>query len=134
MLLLRRGFNVKKVYLDAVSAGDKAAFEYLQRKFPDLELSPTVHAGMRFANRANSASADGAQGGKAQKKVLAIGQKAAYFENTNYFVNVVEGGGMVGYEAVYKTARLMREAFEEEKDMESLVGVKGLGCESGCAC
>ena len=130
VLLLRRGFNVKKVYLDAVSAGDKAAFEYLQRKFPDLELSPTVHAGMRFANRANAASPDDAKSGKA--KVLAIGQKAAYFENTNYFVNVVEGGGMVGYEAVYKTARLMREAFEEEKDMESLVGVKGLGCESGC--
>ena len=122
LLLLRRGFNVKKVYLDAVSAGDKGAFQYLQKKFPDLELSPTVHAGMRFAQSAN----------RSDGRVLAIGQKAAYFENTNYFVNVVEGGGMIGYEAVYKTARLMREAFENEKDMESLVGVKGLGCEDGC--
>lgn len=122
LLLLRRGFNVKKVYLDAVSAGDRAAFQYLQKKFPDLELSPTVHAGMRFANSEK----------KSGEKVLAIGQKAAYFENTNYFVNVVEGGGMVGYEAVYKTARLMREAFEHENDMESLVGIKGLGCGDGC--
>ena len=124
LLLLRRGFNVKKVYLDAVAAGDKPAFEYLQKKFPDLELSPTVHAGMRFAQTASRHEKQG--------KVLAIGQKAAYFENTNHFVNVVEGGGMIGYEAVYKTARLMREAFENEKDMEALVGIKGLGCEDTC--
>ena len=79
---------------------------------------------MRFAQTASR--------NEKQGKVLAIGQKAAYFENTNHFVNVVEGGGMIGYEAVYKTARLMREAFENEKDMEALVGIKGLGCEDTC--
>ena len=121
-MLLIHGFNVKRVYLDAVSAGDKAAFEFLQKKYPELELLPTVHAGMRFANSLS----------KSEGKVLAIGQKAAYFENTNHFVNVVEGGGMLGYEAVYKTARLMREAYEGEQNMPELVGIKGLGCESGC--
>ena len=45
---------------------------------------------------------------------------------------MVEGGGMMGYEAVYKTARLMREAINNEKNMKELVGIKGLGCESGC--
>ena len=77
---------------------------------------------MRFANSQS----------KSEGKVLAIGQKAAYFENTNHFVNVVEGGGMLGYEAVYKTARLMREAYESEQNMPELVGIKGLGCEGGC--
>ena len=42
------------------------------------------HSGMRFM--ANKEKSDG----------LAIGQKAAYFENTDRFVNVVEGGGMRG--------------------------------------
>lgn len=119
-LLLTHGFNVRRVYLDAVSAGDKEAFDYLKRKYPDLDLAPTVHAGMRFAQAPG------------HEKLLALGQKAAYFENTNHFVNVVEGGGMMGYEAVYKTARLMREAINNEKNMKELVGIKGLGCESGC--
>ena len=48
-MLLTHGFNVQKVYLDAVSGGDKEAFDYLKRKYPDLVLEPTVHAGMRFA-------------------------------------------------------------------------------------
>lgn len=125
-LLLMHGFNVTKVYLDSISAGDKNAFEYLKKKYPDIELFPTVHAGMRFAQTENSARRD--------MEVLALGQKAAYFENTNHFVNVVEGGGMIGYEAIYRTARLMREAYETEQPMEELVGIKGLGCSDICCC
>ena len=77
---------------------------------------------MRFARTANAEARSGV-------KVLAIGQKAAAFEDTDHFVNVVEGGGMIGYEAVTRTCRLMREAFLEKKDMRGLVQVKGLGCE-----
>ena len=68
---------------------------------------------------------------KEPTKTLAIGQKAAYFANTNHFVNVVEGGGMHGYQAVLQTLQYMREAFLEEKDMRSLIQIKGMGCE-GC--
>ena len=75
-----------------------------------------------FARAANAEAQDGA-------KVLAIGQKAAAFEETDHFVNVVEGGGMTGYEAVTRTCRLIREAFLEKKEMRELVQVKGLGCE-----
>ena len=39
---------------------------------------------MRFVNR------------HAGEKLLAVGQKAAYFTGTNYFVNIIEGGGMTG--------------------------------------
>ena len=139
-MLLTHGFNVQRVYLDAVSGGDKEAFDYLKRKYPNLILEPTVHAGMRFANTENAETdtwADNDEENEEKKvkdkvRVLALGQKAAYFENTNHFVNLVEGGGMMGYEAIYRTARLMREAFETEKDMKELVGIKGLGCEGGC--
>ena len=77
---------------------------------------------MRFARTANAEE-------KGEAKILAIGQKAAVFEETNHFVNVVEGGGMTGYEAVIRTCRLIRESFLEEKEMRELVQVKGLGCE-----
>ena len=117
-MLLDAGFHVEKVYVDAIIGEEKADFEYLQNHFPKLLLYPTVHSSMRFM--ANREIGNG----------LAIGQKAAYFENTNHFVNVVQGGGMLGYDAVLHTLELMREAYLKEKDMRSLIQIKGMGC--GC--
>ena len=62
---------------------------------------------------------------------LAIGQKAAHFLNTPHFVNVVEGGGMLGFQAIIQTLTYMREAMTEEKDMRGLIQIKGMGC-GGC--
>ncbi len=118
-LLLTHGFNVKKIFLDVVTGEEKAAFDCLKEHFPDLELYPTVHASMRFL------------AAKEPSRYLAIGQKAAHFTNTSHFVNVVEGGGMLGYQAVTKTMDLIRDAYLEEKDMRSLIQIKGMGC-GGC--
>ena len=118
-MLLNAGFAVEKVYVDTITVEDKADFEYLQKHFPELLLYPTIHSGMRF------------MAGKEKTTVLAIGQKAAYFDNTNHFVNVVEGGGMLGYDAILNTLKLMREAYLEEKDMRNLIQIKGMGC-GGC--
>ncbi len=118
-LLSEAGFAVEKVYVDAVTDEEKQDFTYLQEHFPELLLYPTIHTGMRFMAK------------KEKTNVLAIGQKAAYFENTNHFVNVVEGGGMLGYDAILHTMELMRAAYLKEKDMRKLVQIKGMGCE-GC--
>ena len=118
-LLLENGFNVQRVYLDVVTGEERKAFEALQKQYPDLLLFPTVHASMRFLAR------------KEPSGYLAIGQKAAHFMNTNHFVNVVEGGGMLGYQAILRTLELMREAFLEEKDTRNLIQIKGMGC-GGC--
>ena len=118
-LLLEAGFNVQRVYLDTVTGEEKAAFDVLKERFPELMLYPTVHAGMRFHAE------------KEPARFLAIGQKAAHFCNTPHFVNVVEGGGMLGYQAVLKTLALMREAYLEEKPMRDLIQIKGMGC-GGC--
>ena len=118
-MLLNAGFAVEKVYVDSISGEEKADFLYLQEHYPELLFYPTLHAGMRFMAKKNLSG------------YLAIGQKAAYFDNTNHFVNVVEGGGMLGYDAVLNTLKLMREAYLEEKDMRGLIQIKGMGCE-GC--
>ena len=117
LLLLNAGFRVERVYLDSISGEEKAAFDQLQAKYPDLMLYPTVHAGMRFHSP------------KAKTDFLAVGQKAAHFTNTDHFVNVVEGGGMFGYEAILDTLEYMKDAYLHEKDMRRLVQAKGLGCE-----
>ena len=116
-LLLDHGFRVERVYIDSVSGLEKGDFSYLQEHYPNLELQPTIHPTMRFAAR------------KGKGNCLAIGQKAAYFENTNHFVNMVSGGGMLGYQAILHLMDEMQDAFAREKDMRTLIQIKGKGCE-----
>ena len=85
--------------------------------YPELELKATIHAKMRVLPR------------KTESKVLAIGQKAAWFSGSRNFVNMVQGGGLWGFDGIRKTAELMEEAFLEEKDPEELIVQKGWGCE-----
>ena len=118
-LLLDAGFRVERVYLDVVSGEEKQDFDYLRERYPGLMLYPTVHASMRFLAE------------KEPTGYLAIGQKAAHFLNTAHFVNVVEGGGMLGYQGILKTLEQMEEAFREEKPLRELIQIKGMGC---CSC
>ena len=120
-VLLTHGFNVKRIYLDSFTGEEKKDYEFLKSIYPDVELYATVNVKSRFM-------ASGSRPGT--EKWLAIGQKAAYFLGTDYFVNVIEGGGMFGFEAVIDTLELMADAFMNKKDMRSLVQIKGMGC--GC--
>ena len=116
-LLISHGFAVKTVYLDAISLEEKEDFLWLQEHAPQLELAATIHVKMRVLPR----------GG--EQEVLAIGQKAAWFRRSKHFVNMVQGGGLYGFDGIRKLTELMIEAFREEKDTEFLVVQKGWGCD-----
>ena len=118
-LLLDAGFAVERVYADSFTGEEKEDFAYLKAHYPQLLLFPTIHPKMRWSAQ------------REPSNTLAVGQKAAYFTNTDRFVNIVEGGGMIGYEAILRTLELMRDAYLQPKDMKSLVQIKGWGCE-GC--
>lgn len=115
-LLLEHGFRVETVYLDAASEEERADFRWLQENAPSLRLTATVQVGMRVQPRNDPG--------------LSLGQKAAWFTGTRHFVNLVEGGGLYGFDGVCRLAEQMKEAAAEEKDTEDLVPRKGLGCES----
>lgn len=117
-LLLEHGFHVTTVYLDSISPEEKPAFDWLKLHHPDLELRATIQTKMRVLPR-------GTEG-----KVLAIGQKATWFSGSRNFVNMVQGGGLWGFDGIRGTMELMTEAFLEEKDPEDLIVRKGWGCES----
>lgn len=117
-LLLEHGFHVTTVYLDSISPEEKPAFDWLKLHHPDLKLRATIQTKMRVLPR-------GTEG-----KVLAIGQKAAWFSGSRNFVNMVQGGGLWGFDGIRGTMELMTEAFLEEKDPEDLIVRKGWGCES----
>jgi hypothetical protein len=116
-MLCSGGFNVKKIYADAFVNEDKEDFEFLKHNFPDITISASVDPQMRFV-RGNG------------RKVLAIGQKAAYFSSSRNFVNIVSGGGMYGFEGISELCGLMTDAFLNEKDTKEVISHKGLGCES----
>ena len=116
--LLEHGFCVEAVYLDGVSPEEERAFYWLSEHEPELELRATIQPKMRVLPRNH------------EGKVLALGQKAAWFTQNPYFVNVVEGAGWYGFDGIRKMAELMIRACEEEKEVEDLVVRKGWGCES----
>ena len=119
-LLAEHGFHVTRVYTDAMIEEERSAFERLRALAPDLLLTATVHAKMRFAGKGVHERGD----------VLAIGQKAAYFSGTKHFVNIVSGGGMYGFDGVARLAERMVEAATHEQDTETVIQYKGLGCRS----
>ncbi len=134
-LLLKHGFNVKKIYSDNFPADERDAFDRLAADYSnrDIKVYPTNDPAMRFAaagcslnlkNDTAEASGEGAV------NTLAIGQKSAYFTGTAHFIDIVEGGGTYGYHAVLKLAELMIEAFNNEKDTKKVISHKGWGCDS----
>ena len=117
-LLLTHGFKVESIYLDSISPEEKDVFFWLKENIPELKLISTIRPEMRVRTRCS------------ENKILAIGQKAAWFTGSRNFVNMVQGGGLYGFDGIRRTAQLMIEAFEAEKDPEDLIVRKGWGCES----
>ena len=119
-LLLENGFNVKRIYTDVIIPEEKADFEFLQKKYPDLMIYPTLHPAMRFAVK-TPGSGD---------EFLAIGQKAACFTGSRHLVNIVSGGGWYGFDGITQMCKAMENAKNTLSDTEKIIQLKGWGCES----
>lgn len=117
-LLLTHGFRVERLYTDSFSGEERADYDWLRTHTPELLVLPTIHPAMRRAAR------------QVPEKILALGQKAAHFTNSRNFVNLIEGGGLYGFDGIRKLAEEIILAFTQEQDMDRLIQIKGLGCES----
>ena len=121
--LFLHGFRVRILYADAFSPEEKEDFEYLRARVPEICILPMTDWRMRAAERRNPA------GGR---NVLAIGQKAAYFTGTKYFVNLVENGGLYGFRGMIRLAKQMTEGALRPKEVRELISEKALGCREQC--
>lgn len=115
LYLLDHGFEVESVLIDSIHE-DESVFRKLQARKPDLRFYNSLNWNMRACDRTH----DG--------KIIGIGQKAAYFNNTPYFINAVENAGMYGFQGIMRLMDLLIEAAEQPKDLKQLVQVKGWGC------
>ena len=117
--LLEAGFNVERIFADLFLPAEEADFEFLKSRFPEVRLTPTLHLRMRFA-----------AGEKSPGKILAVGQKAAFFTGSAHFVDLVWGRGFYGFTGLKKIAGLLAEAFRTPREVRSVIQHKGWGCES----
>ena len=126
-MLTDYGFNVQGICTDLIQPEDKAAFEALQQSHPGIDILATNQPESRFFAGEHEADERNDQ---EERRYLAIGQKAAYFFATDYFVNVAEGGGFLGYDGICRIAELIIDAYENRKERRALIRQKGFGCES----
>lgn len=117
-LLIEHGFHVSVVYTDTLLAHEQEAFDWLKVHCPNLLIRATIDFRCRKMGRDE---------GK-KEKILAIGQKAAYYAGTPYFVNMVYNDGLYGFVGIRKLAMKIREALWYPKDTEQILSVKAKGC------
>ena len=115
LFMLRHGFQVESVFVD-VFTESRDIFDTLQKEAPGLKIYQSLGWNIRRMERHH------------EGKIIAIGQKSAYFLNTDYFVNIVENDGMYGYRGIIRLMELLTRAALEKKPMKELVQIKGWGC------
>ena len=84
-------------------------------------IASTVNAKMRFAGKGVN---------NREEKILAIGQGAAYFARTPYFVNMIADASLFGFDGIIRLAEKMVESFKIPQNTEQVIQIKGLGCGS----
>ena len=115
-LLLDHGIRVTHIYGDAFLPEEEEDWKWLKEHGPDIRICSVIHHNMRVLPRL------------ADENMIAVGQKAAYFHQTPHFVNMVEGGGLHGYDGILTMLARIREACSLTRPVEDSIRRKGLGC------
>lgn len=119
-LLIQCGFSVQTVYSDSILPGDEQAAEKLKKEAPSLRLRTMTHYRDRYRPRTDAENVKGS--------LLAIGQRAAYFSGTEYYVDMVSNEGLWGFTGIKKLAGMIRDSLAKPKDVRKQIQIKAKGC------
>ena len=114
-MLLKNGFELTDIYTDTFLPEEKEEYEWLCKEYPNLSIHPTISPEMRFYK-----NEDG-------QRTVALGQKSAYFERTDRFVNISDSCGIFGFAGLRKLAELLADAMENPKELEKEISKKASG-------
>lgn len=115
LFLLKHHFNVESIFIEVFKEKEEV-FNELQRLAPNIKIYSAENWNMRVMKRQH----DGL--------ILGIGQKAAYYNNTMHFIDMIQSDGMYGYLGIQYLFTLLQDAYCKEKDMPTLIQHKGWGC------
>lgn len=119
--LVENDIKVSTLYVEGVASEDLEDFNYLKVNQPDIKVISPSSPGALFLHKTSNT----------ENKILAIGQKAAYFEDTNNFVNMIEGNGYQGFDGLDHLLGDIIDAYYDKKDTEKIISVKAWGCNCG---
>ena len=119
-MLTELGFHVTDLYSDYVLPEEQEDLDWLKEHVPEL----VFHATSGYACRME----ENIKRPEPERKILAIGQKAAYFTGTAHFVNMLEYNGLWGFHGIVRLMELMMEAYEQESNVPEIISVKAWGC------
>ncbi|MGN0193732.1 MAG: nitrogenase component 1 [Pseudoramibacter sp.] len=114
-MLTAHGFNVVRIYADGFSEAEREDYLWLQQNADSLTVCSTLRPEMR-------------RWPEPMGKVLAIGPRAAWFEKSPTFVQMIENGGLWGYGAWIGLMKRMAEACASPKAVKPVITQKGWGC------
>lgn len=114
-MLTAHGFNVVRLYADGFSEAEHEDYLWLKEHAGNLTICSTLRPEMR-------------RWPEPKEKVLAIGPRAAWFEKSPTFVQMIENGGLWGYGAWIGLMKSMMDACAHPKAVKPVITQKGWGC------
>ena len=112
--LIQHDIQVESLFLDTCTED----LTTLKQLAPDIKIYDVETCTMRIHHR------------NTDHKLLAIGQQAAYFNNTPYFVNCIFTAQMYGYTGILHMIDCMLLAYAEPKDIKTTISHKGWRCQA----
>lgn len=122
-LILHSTNHVLDRYLDCAKESDVAVAENMKAK---ASANENVKAATPMKMPALKGQGKPVSHPVREGKILALGPKAAFFSQTDYFVNWIENDGNFGFDGLRKLCDEMILSFETPKDRRDLVQRKGL--------
>jgi hypothetical protein len=119
-MLTELGFHVTDLYSDYVLSEDQEDLDWLKQHAPEIVFHSTSGYACRMEENIKRMEPG--------RKILALGQKAAYFTGTAHFVNMLECNGLWGFHGIVRLMELMMEAYEQESNVPEIISVKAWGC------
>ena len=110
--LLKYGFNVTEVIAQKAIPSDKAAYEYILKNHPDINIIQPAHHKSAVRNNENT-------------YMIGIGFEGAYLRQSDYVVTLSADEEMYGYHGVRRLMDMLEKSIEEKADLKKMIDEYG---------
>lgn len=113
LTLSEHGFNVGMIASDGIPSHERAAFDVLAKKYPDILVEdPLAHEAVTFPFEG--------------EQYLCIGFDCGYMTGSDKVVNIMEDEGLYGYSGICRLMDMLVEAYTGKADVQEMIKEAGL--------